>query len=68
MSTIILWENVLEAQGYDTLNNILYQDNKSTILLEENENKIYSKRNREINIRYLFMTYQIGGGELNVQY
>ena len=68
MSTIILWKNVLEAQGYDTLKNILYQDNKSTTLLEENENKIYSKRNREINIRYLFMTYQIGGGELNVQY
>ena len=58
----------MEEQGCKIKKNILYQDNKSTILLEENENKIYSKRNREINIRYLFMTYQIGGGELNVQY
>ena len=36
-STLILWTQLfLEAQGYDIEKNILYQDNKATILLETN--------------------------------
>ena len=37
MSVMILWTKLfMEAQGYDVKKNILYQDNKSTILLEVN--------------------------------
>ena len=33
----ILWTRLfLEAQGYDVTDNIIYQDNKSAILLEKN--------------------------------
>ena len=44
-ATMILWTRLfLESQGYEVNKNILYQDNKSTILLEENGKKSSSKR------------------------
>ncbi len=58
----------LEAQGYKINDNILYQDNKSTILLEENGKKSSSKRTRALNIRYFFLTDQIQKGNLLVEY
>ena len=57
----------MEAQGYET-ENILYQDNKSTILLLENGKKSSSKRTRAINIRYFFLTDQIEKGNLRVEH
>ena len=37
ISTLILWINLfMEEQGYKVKKNILFQDNKSTILLENN--------------------------------
>ena len=38
--------------------NILYQDNKSTILLQENGIKSYSKSTRHLNIGYFFLMDQ----------
>ena len=49
----------LEAQGYKAEQNILYQDNKITILLQENSKNSSSKRSRHLNIRYVFVTYQV---------
>ena len=41
MSVMILWTKLfMEAQGYEIKKNILYQDNKSTILLEQNRKLI----------------------------
>ena len=49
----ILWTRYfLEAQGYHVDENILYQDNKSAMLLESNGHGSSSKRTRHINIRY----------------
>ena len=42
----------IEAQGYNVEKNILYQDNKSSILLETNGRKSAGKRSRAMNIRY----------------
>ena len=42
----------LEAQGYCVEDNILYQDNKSSILLETNGKASSGKRTKHINIRY----------------
>ena len=68
-SGLILWTALfMEAQGYPVKENILYQDNKSTILLLENGKKSSSKRTRHINIRYFFLTDQIEKGNLKVQY
>ena len=67
--TMILWTQLfMEAQGYDIQKNILYQDNKSTILLENNGKRSSSKRTRAINIHYFFLTNQIEKGKLYVQY
>ena len=57
----------MEAQGYD-VENILYQDNKSTINLLENGKRSSSKRTRAINIRCFFLTAQIEKGDLRVEY
>jgi len=41
----MIWtRNFLEAQGYLVQDNVLFQDNKSTILLEENGQKSVGKR------------------------
>ena len=68
-STPILWTKLfLEAQGYEIKKNILYQDNKSTILLENNGKKSSSKRTRAINIRYFFITDQVKKGNVMIEY
>ena len=58
----------MEAQGYEVKDNILYQDNKSTILLLENGKRSSGKRTRHMNIRYFFLTDQIEKGNLRVEY
>jgi hypothetical protein len=69
LSTLILWTKLfMECQGYPIEKNILYQDNKSTILLENNGKKSSSKRTRALNIRYFFMTDQIEKGNVIVEY
>ena len=68
-STMILWTALfMEEQGYHIEKNILYQDNKSAILLETNGRKSAGKRSRALNIRYFFLTDQIEKGNLAVEY
>ena len=65
----IMWTRLfMEDQGYPLEKNILYQDNRSAILLEVNGRKSAGKRSRAMNIRYFFMTDQIEQGLLEVQY
>ena len=55
----MLWSKLfMEAQGVVVEDNILYQDNKSAILLEKNGKASSSKRTRHLNIRYFFVTDQ----------
>ena len=69
MMSMVLWTKLfMEAQGYEITKNILYQDNKSTILLENNGKRSSSKRTRAINIRYFFVTDQIEKGNVQVEY
>ena len=66
---MILWTKLfLEEQGYGVEKNILYQDNKSAILLETNGRKSAGKRSRALNIRYFFLTDQQGKGNLQIEY
>jgi hypothetical protein len=58
----------LEAQGYAVSENIVYQDNKSAILLEKNGKASSSKRTKHINIRYYFVTDRINQKELTVEW
>jgi len=68
-ATMILWTKLfLEKQGYDINESIIYQDNKSTILLETNTRKSAGKRSRALNIRYFFITDQVKRGNAQIEY
>ena len=69
VSVYVLWTMLfIEEQGYKVEKNIIYQDNKSAMLLEENGRKSAGKCSRVINIRYFWMTDQIKKGNVQVQY
>jgi hypothetical protein len=66
---MILWTKLfLESQGYKINKNVLYQDNKSAILLEKNGKRSSSKRTPAINTRYFFITDQVDKGNISVEY
>jgi hypothetical protein len=48
-----------EAQGFQVQDNVLFQDNKSSILLEKNGKASSSKHMKHINILYFFITDRI---------
>lgn len=56
----------LEAQGYLIYDNIVFQDNMSSILLEKNGKASSSKRTKHINIRYFFITDRVANKEVSV--
>ncbi len=56
----------MEAQGYQVQDNILYQDNKSAILLEKNGKASSSKRTKHINIRYFFIADRVDKGDVSL--
>ena len=69
VTTQILWtKHSMEAQGYMIEEIILYQDNKSTILLQENGRKSAGKQSRALNVRYFFLTDQVKKGNLRITY
>ena len=58
----------IEGQGYTVEQNILYQDNKSTILLAKNGQWSSSKKLKHIKSRYFFIKDNIDKGEVQVKY
>ena len=68
-ATMILWTKLFtEEQGYPIEKNILYQDNKSAILLETNGRTSAGNRSRALNIRYFVLTDQVEKGNVKIQY
>ena len=64
---MVLWTRYFfEAQGYNVAANVMYQDNKSTILLENNAKSSSGQRTKYINLRYFFLTDQVKMGELSI--
>jgi hypothetical protein len=60
MMPIICWTRYfLLSQGCRIIENLLLQDNKSSILLERNGRALSGKRTRHINIRYFFITDRV---------
>ena len=60
MMPFVLWTcYFLMAQGYGVTENLLLQDNRSSMLLERNGKASSSKRTRHINIRYFFITDRV---------
>jgi hypothetical protein len=56
----------MKAQGYGVKDNVLYQDNTSSILLEKNGKASSSKRTKHINISYFFITDRVTKNEVSV--
>jgi hypothetical protein len=56
----------MKAHGYGVKDNVLFQDNKSSILLENNGKASSSKRMNHINIRYFFITDRVSKEEVLV--
>ena len=52
----------------DIVDNIVYQDNKSSILLETNGRASSSKRTRHLNVRYFFVKDRVDSGEVRIEY
>jgi hypothetical protein len=56
----------MKAQGYGVKDNVLFQDNKSSIILEKNGKASSSKRTKHINIQYFFITDRVENEEVSV--
>ena len=65
----LCWKNYfLECQGYNVYSTIMYQDNQSAIILENNGRATSSNRTKYPNIRYFFITDRIKKGDLHIEY
>ena len=65
----IMWsKRFIEHQGFYVKLNIIYQDNTSTIKLEQNGKSSSGKRTRHFDIRYFYVTDLIGRNEVIVEY
>jgi hypothetical protein len=58
----------MEAQGYVIQDNIVLQDNKSSMLLKKNGKALSTKRTKHIKIHYFFITDRITKGEIHVEW
>ena len=66
---LILWARYfIEAQGYTVTQNVMYQDNKSTILLANNGRWSSSKRTKHIKSRYFFIKDKVDSGEVSIKH
>ena len=68
MSLVICKRYFFEAQGCEVADNIVYQDNKNTMLLENNRKLLVGNSQNYINIRYFFVTGRIEENTLTVEY
>ena len=58
----------MEAQGYKLMNNILYQDNQSTIRMLNNGRNSCTGNSRHVHIRYFFVKDRVDKDEVTVKY
>ena len=66
---LVLWTPLfLKEQGVEVKENVLHQDNKSAILLEENGNRSTGKRTHTLDIRYFMVTDQVEHGNVSITY
>ncbi len=69
MMPIVLWTwYFLRAQGSGVIENLLLQDNKSSMLLERNGKASSGKRIWHINIRYFFITDRVNMKEIEIKW
>ena len=68
MYLVLRVRHFLQAQGYKISDNIVYQDNMSSMKLEINEKRSSTKNTRHMEIRYFFVTDNIRRGKLSIEH
>ena len=58
----------MSMQGYTIKNNVLYQDNQSTILMLKNGRNSCTGNSRHIHIRYFFVKDRVDKKEVRVEH
>ena len=67
--TMILWTRLfLESQGVTVTDNIIFQDNQSTMLLAKNGRQSSGKTTRHLDIRYYYVTDNVKQGKVSIEY
>ena len=65
---VIIWtRNLLNYWDYSVTENILFQGNRSVLLLKNNDNTSSGKRTNHINVRF-FVTDRIQKGDISVEW
>ena len=65
----IMWTlEMIRAQGYDVSHALLYQDNKSAILLEVNGKLSSSKKTKHIKMTFFFIKGQVEKGDVKIEH
>ena len=66
---MILWcKYFVEAQGYTIESNLLYQDNKSTILLAKNGRISAGKNSKHIKNRFFLITHKVAKDDVKIRH
>ena len=66
---IILWcKYFMEVQGYTIESNLLYQDNKSTILLVKNGRMSAGKNSKHTKNRFFLIMDKVAQGDMSIQH
>ena len=58
----------MEAQGYPIENNVLYQDNKLTILLDKNGRMSAGNNRKHVKNTFFFITDKVAQGDLEIRH
>jgi hypothetical protein len=65
----VIWtRNFLIGQGFTVNDSVLYQDNKSAMLLEKNGRMSSGKRTKHINVRYFFVKDRVDSKEISIKH
>jgi hypothetical protein len=65
----VLWmKRFLAWQGFNVKLNIIYQDNTSSMKLEQNGKESSGKRTRHFDIKYFYVTDLVGRKEVTIEY
>ena len=66
---VLLWMPlIMKEQGIEVCSNVLHQDNKSAVLVEENGKHSSGKRTCALDIQYFMVTDQVEHGNLSITY
>ena len=66
---MMMWcKYFMKAQGYEIENNILYQDNKSTILMANNGRMSAGKNSKHIKNSFFLITDKVAPGDIEIHY